>query len=92
MTPLPLAEGHSTRGNDASSHLKGLSTASVFGSRSQSRLDLSFKMGSLPAETTDDVAIIGFSCRFPGEAKDGEAFWELLCNAKCSWPFIHVAD
>lgn len=34
-----------------------------------------------PGVTTQPIAIIGLSCRFPGAATP-EAFWQLLCNGK----------
>lgn len=33
----------------------------------------------------EPIAIIGMSCRFPGDATDPEAFWEMLIQAKDAW-------
>ncbi|KAE9372739.1 putative polyketide synthase, partial [Stipitochalara longipes BDJ] len=30
----------------------------------------------------DDIAIIGLSCRFPGDASTPESFWDLLCRGR----------
>lgn len=30
-----------------------------------------------------DVAIVGLSCRFSGDATSADGFWEMLCGAKC---------
>jgi hypothetical protein len=32
----------------------------------------------------DDIAIIGFSLRFPGEAISADEFWKILVQAKCT--------
>jgi len=32
----------------------------------------------------DPVAIIGFSLKFPQEAIDAEAFWELMLSGRCT--------
>lgn len=34
---------------------------------------------------SNDIAVIGLSCRFPGGASDAEKFWELLYNKRCEW-------
>lgn len=31
------------------------------------------------------IAIIGFSCRFPGEAATPTSFWESLLEQKCEY-------
>lgn len=31
------------------------------------------------------VAVIGLACRFPGDADNGERFWELLCNGRSAY-------
>ncbi|CAK4034819.1 fatty acid synthase S-acetyltransferase [Lecanosticta acicola] len=35
-----------------------------------------------PGEDDHCVAVIGLSCRFPGEASNAERFWELLCRGR----------
>lgn len=30
----------------------------------------------------EPIAIVGMACRFPGEARDPDAFWELLCGGR----------
>lgn len=32
----------------------------------------------------DDIAIIGFSLRFPGEATSADGFWKILMEARCT--------
>lgn len=32
---------------------------------------------------SDDIAIIGIACRFPGGASDTQKFWELLHDKRC---------
>ncbi|MCP4262405.1 MAG: acyltransferase domain-containing protein [Planctomycetes bacterium] len=41
----------------------------------QAKLEVSEKAKNEP------IAVIGMSCRFPGEANNTHAFWELLCNS-----------
>jgi acyl transferase domain-containing protein len=38
-------------------------------------------------EPTDsmDIAVIGLSCRFPGDAKSPDEFFEMLLNARSAW-------
>ena len=35
------------------------------------------------------VAVIGIACRFPGEAYNGERFWEMICKGRCA-PLPHL--
>ncbi|KAK2592072.1 hypothetical protein QQS21_010233 [Conoideocrella luteorostrata] len=35
-----------------------------------------------PAPSRDDIAVIGLSCRFPGEADTAEHFWDFICNER----------
>lgn len=30
------------------------------------------------------IAVVGFSCRFPGNSTDGNKFWDLLSEGKCT--------
>ncbi|GAA6619606.1 type I polyketide synthase [Scytonema sp. NUACC26] len=39
---------------------------------------LKSKLAEIEDAKTEPIAIIGMSCRFPGEANDPEAFWQLL--------------
>lgn len=32
---------------------------------------------------SDDVAVIGLACRFPGTASDESELWKLLAECKC---------
>ena len=32
---------------------------------------------------SDDIAIVGLACRFPGGASDETGLWDLLSNRKC---------
>jgi acyl transferase domain-containing protein len=32
---------------------------------------------------SDDIAIVGLACRFPGGASDEARLWDLLSNRKC---------
>jgi acyl transferase domain-containing protein/acyl carrier protein/phospholipid N-methyltransferase len=41
---------------------------------------LQARLDALENQKTEPVAIIGMSCRFPGDANHPEAFWELLKN------------
>lgn len=34
---------------------------------------------------SNDIAVIGIACRFPGGASDAEKFWELLHNKRCEF-------
>jgi acyl transferase domain-containing protein len=36
----------------------------------------------------EPVAIIGLSCRLPGDARNAEQFWELLESARGTWSEI----
>ena len=36
-----------------------------------------------PTKVPQDVAIVGLSCRFSGDATNADGFWEMLCNGKC---------
>lgn len=36
----------------------------------------------------EPVAIIGLSCRLPGDARNAEQFWELLESARGAWSEI----
>ncbi|KAK3689344.1 hypothetical protein B0T22DRAFT_427611 [Podospora appendiculata] len=36
----------------------------------------------MPAPTSGDIAIVGLSCRFPGDAASPSGFWELLKNGR----------
>ena len=43
-------------------------------------------MGSQPdlqGFDPNSIAIVGLSCRFPGEARDEKGFWELISNGRC---------
>ncbi len=40
--------------------------------------DMRAKLQTLEQSRTDPIAIIGLGCRFPGGARDPQAFWELL--------------
>jgi acyl transferase domain-containing protein len=33
----------------------------------------------------NDIAVIGLSCRFPGDAKSPDEFFEMLVNARSAW-------
>lgn len=35
-----------------------------------------------PAPSRDDIAVVGLSCRFPGEADTAEHFWDFICNGR----------
>ena len=40
-------------------------------------------------DNNEPIAVIGFSLKFPQEATTPEAFWQMLCDKKCSmteWP------
>ena len=34
------------------------------------------------------IAIVGMSCRFPGDANNPERFWDLLSNGRSAWSEI----
>ena len=36
-------------------------------------------------ETIKSIAIIGMSCRFPGEASSVKGLWEMCCNGRNAW-------
>lgn len=42
-------------------------------------------MPKIPTRYDGDVAIIGMSCRFPGDATSPEAFLEVLKNGESAW-------
>ena len=58
-------------------------------SNSSSGIDISMdSCGSLPAEAGDTImpiAIVGMSCRFPGDATSPEKLWELCAEARSAW-------
>ncbi len=39
-------------------------------------------LSAVKQETVEPIAIIGMSCRFPGESDNPESFWDLLQNAR----------
>lgn len=41
-----------------------------------------------PSNIVDPIAVVGMSCRFPGEAVDISQFWELLNKARDAWSEI----
>lgn len=38
-----------------------------------------------PFTHTEDIAVIGLSCRFPGGASDASKLWDLLSEKKCKY-------
>ncbi|MFC1975071.1 type I polyketide synthase [Chloroflexota bacterium] len=42
--------------------------------------ELQSRLNALERARTEPIAIVGLSCRFPGEANDPESFWQLLHN------------
>lgn len=38
----------------------------------------------LGVQDPNSIAVIGLSCRFPGEASNAQIFWELLCEQRCT--------
>jgi acyl transferase domain-containing protein len=44
--------------------------------------DMRARLAALESKQVEPLAIIGMSCRFPGEANTPEAFWELLQNGR----------
>jgi hypothetical protein len=36
----------------------------------------------------NSIAVIGLSCRFPGDASNANKFWDLLCEGKCAFAFF----
>ncbi|PWY83831.1 hypothetical protein BO94DRAFT_519435 [Aspergillus sclerotioniger CBS 115572] len=43
----------------------------------------------LPTTTMDDIAIVGLSIKFPGDAETAESFWSMLLEKQCAmeeWP------
>jgi hypothetical protein len=41
--------------------------------------------GSSPKRSDVPIAIVGMSCRFPGDATSPEKLWQLCANAKSAW-------
>lgn len=35
--------------------------------------------------SSDSIALVGMSCRFPGGANDPESLWSMLCDGKDTW-------
>lgn len=44
--------------------------------------------GASQSRSDVPIAIVGMSCRFPGEATSPERLWELCTNAKSAWSEI----
>jgi hypothetical protein len=44
--------------------------------------------GSSPNQADVPIAIVGMSCRFPGDATSPEKLWKLCVNAKSAWSEI----
>jgi acyl transferase domain-containing protein len=42
-------------------------------------------MRGTPQSSSDDVAVIGMSCRFPGDATSPESFFEMLKKGDSAW-------
>lgn len=40
------------------------------------------------SKTIMPIAIVGMSCRFPGEASSVEGLWEMCCSGKSAWSEI----
>ncbi|KIH94615.1 hypothetical protein SPBR_06226 [Sporothrix brasiliensis 5110] len=44
---------------------------------------------ALPDGNTDDaIAVVGMSCRFPGDADNVENFWEMIRDGRDAWSEI----
>lgn len=41
---------------------------------------------------SNNIAVIGLACRFPGGASDAENFWELLYNKRCESEYSTVCQ
>src|SRR5262245_65520864 len=64
--------------------------------------ELLSKLEDLERLRNEPIAIIGMSCRFPGEARNPQAFWELLTRAgdaisevpldRWDWRAFHDSD
>ena len=39
----------------------------------------------LPKEMIKPIAIVGMSCRFPGEASSVKGLWEMCCSGRNAW-------
>lgn len=44
-----------------------------------------------PAPSRDDIAVVGLSCRFPGEADTAEHFWDFICNGRSMYRARHAS-
>ena len=49
----------------------------------KARYNSVLRMTQGSANESHSVAVIGLACRFPGDAYNGERFWELLCKGQC---------
>ncbi len=50
---------------------------------------LAYRENQLEKGKHEPIAVVGFSFKFPREATTPEAFWQMLCDRKCSmtdWP------
>lgn len=41
-----------------------------------------------PADTIIPIAIVGMSCRFPGDASSVRGLWDMCCRGKSAWSEI----
>lgn len=50
---------------------------------------MAYNDGHLEKGNNEPIAVVGFSFKFPREATTPEAFWQMLCDRRCSmtdWP------
>jgi hypothetical protein len=82
MSPAILIESDRNTDSNFSSAFSSCSTPSDFSVHTELTED--DQLETIDGNDKDDIAIIGFSLRFPGEATSAEGFWKILVEGRCT--------